>query len=160
MDDRPTPERIRQRLRLVRRVARIAERLGVLASDLAMAAMVPASSRFSGALPSTGSSANGWSPRRALRQPPTGAHTRLLLPRNMIEPFVLAEYRSANGEVIAFSFIYNGRDRWNARYHTRLVIDNVLDEKHYISVAGGRVAGTGITAMPGRNLRLTTTINW
>ncbi len=50
--------------------------------------------------------------------------------------------------------------RWNERYHTRLVIDNVLDEKHYISVAGGRVTGTGITAMPGRNLRLTTTINW
>ncbi|MFZ5496985.1 MAG: TonB-dependent siderophore receptor [Verrucomicrobiota bacterium] len=50
--------------------------------------------------------------------------------------------------------------RWNERYHTRLVIDNVLDDKHHISVAGGRVTGTGITTQPGRNLRLTTTLNW
>jgi iron complex outermembrane receptor protein len=50
--------------------------------------------------------------------------------------------------------------RWNERYHTRLTIDNVLDEKHHISVAGARYSGAGITTQPGRNFRLTTTLNW
>lgn len=56
--------------------------------------------------------------------------------------------------VLGFSY------RWNERYHTRLLIDNILDDKNYISVAGGRVTGTGITTQPGRNVRLTTTIAW
>ena len=50
--------------------------------------------------------------------------------------------------------------RWNERYHTRFTIDNVLDEKNYISVAGARYSGAGITTQSGRNFRLTTTINW
>ena len=50
--------------------------------------------------------------------------------------------------------------RWNERYHTRLTIDNVFDDKNYISVAGARYSGAGITTQSGRNFRLTTTINW
>lgn len=50
--------------------------------------------------------------------------------------------------------------RWNETYHTRLTIDNVFDNKNYISVAGARYSGAGITTMPGRNIRFTTTINW
>ncbi len=50
--------------------------------------------------------------------------------------------------------------RWNEKFHTRLVIDNVLDEKNYIAVAGGRITGTGLTTQSGRNFRLSTTINW
>jgi iron complex outermembrane recepter protein len=50
--------------------------------------------------------------------------------------------------------------RWNEKYHTRLTIDNVFDDKNYISVAGARYSGAGITTQPGRNLRLTTTFHW
>ena len=50
--------------------------------------------------------------------------------------------------------------KWNDTYTTRLTIDNVLDDKDYVSVAGGRISGTGLTTQPGRNIRLTTTINW
>jgi iron complex outermembrane recepter protein len=46
--------------------------------------------------------------------------------------------------------------RWG-RYGVRLVVDNVLDEKDFISVAGGRVSGTGITTQPGLNVKLATT---
>jgi len=53
-----------------------------------------------------------------------------------------------------------GNYRWNERITTRLTIDNVLDDKDYIAVAGGRVAGTGITTATGRNIRLSTTINF
>lgn len=50
--------------------------------------------------------------------------------------------------------------RWNERFTTRLTIDNVLDDKDYISVAGGRISGTGLATQPGTNLRLSTTFNW
>lgn len=50
--------------------------------------------------------------------------------------------------------------RWNPALVTRLTIDNVFDDKDYIAVAGGRVAGTGITTAPGRNLRLSTTFQF
>jgi iron complex outermembrane receptor protein len=50
--------------------------------------------------------------------------------------------------------------KWNETYTTRLTIDNVFDKKGYISVAGGRITGTGLTTQPGRNIRLTTTINF
>lgn len=36
----------------------------------------------------------------------------------------------------------------------RLIVDNVLDDKDFIVVAGGRVSGTGITTQPGTNVRL------
>jgi len=49
---------------------------------------------------------------------------------------------------------------WNEKYSTRLVIDNVLDDKNYISVAGGRISGTGLTTQSGRNIRLTATIKF
>ncbi|HEX2862913.1 MAG TPA: TonB-dependent receptor, partial [Lacunisphaera sp.] len=50
--------------------------------------------------------------------------------------------------------------RWNERYHTRLTIDNVFDDKNYISVAGARYSGAGLTTQSGRNIRLTTTVNF
>lgn len=50
--------------------------------------------------------------------------------------------------------------RWSEKLTTRLTIDNVFNEKDYISIAGGRVSGTGITTAPGLNLRLTTTWNF
>jgi iron complex outermembrane receptor protein len=50
--------------------------------------------------------------------------------------------------------------RWNETYHTRLTIDNVFDNKNYIAVAGARYSGAGLTTMPGRNIRFSTTINW
>jgi len=46
---------------------------------------------------------------------------------------------------------------WAEKYTTRLVIDNVFDDKDFISVAGGRISGTGLTTQPGRNVRLTFT---
>lgn len=42
----------------------------------------------------------------------------------------------------------------------RLIVDNVFDDKDYISVAGGRISGTGLTTQPGINVRLTTTFNF
>jgi iron complex outermembrane recepter protein len=50
--------------------------------------------------------------------------------------------------------------RWNETYFTRLTIDNVFDNKNYISVAGARFSGAGLTTMTGRNIRLSATINW
>jgi iron complex outermembrane receptor protein len=50
--------------------------------------------------------------------------------------------------------------RWKDKYHFRLVVDNVLDDKDFIVVAGGRVAGTGITTQPGINVRLSTTVQF
>lgn len=50
--------------------------------------------------------------------------------------------------------------RWNERYTTRLTIDNVLDDKDYISVAGGRISGTGLATQPGRNVRLSVTVHF
>jgi iron complex outermembrane receptor protein len=51
---------------------------------------------------------------------------------------------------------YRVNDRWSLR----LTVDNVFDDKDYISVAGGRVSGTGITTAPGRNIRLSTTLRF
>lgn len=50
--------------------------------------------------------------------------------------------------------------RWNDKLTTRLIVDNVLDDKDYISVAGGRISGTGLTTATGRNLRLSATFNF
>jgi iron complex outermembrane receptor protein len=50
--------------------------------------------------------------------------------------------------------------KWNERYTTRLTIDNVFDDKDYISVAGGRISGTGLTTQPGINVRFTATYNF
>ena len=50
--------------------------------------------------------------------------------------------------------------RWNKWLYTRLNVDNVLDEKDYISVAGGRVSGTGLTTATGLNVRLTNTFSF
>jgi iron complex outermembrane receptor protein len=50
--------------------------------------------------------------------------------------------------------------RWNAKYLFRLNIDNVLDDKGYIAVAGGRVSGTGITTAPGINVKFSTKIDF
>jgi iron complex outermembrane receptor protein len=50
--------------------------------------------------------------------------------------------------------------KWNETYTTRLTIDNVFDDKDYISVAGGRIAGTGLTTQPGLNARLSVTVNF
>ncbi len=50
--------------------------------------------------------------------------------------------------------------KWNDTYTTRLTIDNVFDDKDFVSVAGGRISGTGLTTQPGRNVRFTTTINF
>lgn len=50
--------------------------------------------------------------------------------------------------------------KWNEQVSTRLVIDNVLDDADYISVAGGRISGTGLTTQPGINARLSATYNF
>lgn len=50
--------------------------------------------------------------------------------------------------------------RWNEKYLFRLVVDNPLNDKDYIAIAGGRVAGTGITTAPGTNIRFSTTVNF
>jgi iron complex outermembrane receptor protein len=50
--------------------------------------------------------------------------------------------------------------RWRDRYTFRLNIDNVLDDKGYINVAGGRVSGTGITTAPGMNVKFSTTVDF
>lgn len=55
--------------------------------------------------------------------------------------------------VTTFSASY----RLNKQWGLRLNIDNLFDDADYISVAGGRITGTGITTQPGLNLRLTTT---
>jgi iron complex outermembrane receptor protein len=50
--------------------------------------------------------------------------------------------------------------RLNEKLSFRLNIDNVLNDADYISVAGGRVTGTGIYTQPGTNVRFTTTFNF
>lgn len=50
--------------------------------------------------------------------------------------------------------------RWSERLATRLTIDNLLNDKDYIMVAGGRVSGTGITTAPGMNVKFSTTVNF
>jgi iron complex outermembrane receptor protein len=50
--------------------------------------------------------------------------------------------------------------RMNDRYTFRLIIDNIADNKNYISVAGGRSWGSGLTTATGRNIRFTTTVNF
>lgn len=49
---------------------------------------------------------------------------------------------------------------WGDRYVFRLNIDNPLNEKDYILVAGGRVSGTGLTTAPGTNVKFSTTIKF
>lgn len=49
---------------------------------------------------------------------------------------------------------------YRERYRFQLNIDNVLDDEGYISVAGGRVAGTGITTAPGINVKFKTTVSF
>jgi len=49
--------------------------------------------------------------------------------------------------------------RWK-RIAYRLTIDNPLDNKGYIMIAGGRVSGTGITTAPGTNVKLSTTFEF
>ena len=48
----------------------------------------------------------------------------------------------------------------NERYTFRLNVDNIADRKDYISVAGGRSWGSGLTTATGRNIRFTTTFNF
>lgn len=50
--------------------------------------------------------------------------------------------------------------RLNEKVSFRLNVDNVFDDADYISVAGGRVTGTGIYTQPGINVRLSTTVNF
>jgi iron complex outermembrane receptor protein len=50
--------------------------------------------------------------------------------------------------------------RWNDRTFFRLVVDNPLDDKNYIAIAGGRVTGTGLTTAPGTNVKFSTTIEF
>jgi iron complex outermembrane receptor protein len=50
--------------------------------------------------------------------------------------------------------------RYHTKYLFRLTIDNLFDDKDYISVAGGRVSGTGITTAPGTNVRFSTTVDF
>ena len=50
--------------------------------------------------------------------------------------------------------------RLNSRYTFRLIVDNIFDQKDYISVAGGRSWGSGLTTATGRNIRFSTTVNW
>lgn len=50
--------------------------------------------------------------------------------------------------------------RWKDRYYFRLIVDNPLDDKDYISVAGGRVAGTGLTTATGINVKFSTTVEF
>jgi iron complex outermembrane receptor protein len=48
--------------------------------------------------------------------------------------------------------------RWKEKFSFRLNIDNVFNEEGHISVAGGRVSGTGITTAPGINVKFSTTL--
>ena len=50
--------------------------------------------------------------------------------------------------------------RLNERYTFRLNIDNIFDQKGYLSVAGGRSWGSGLTTATGRNIRFATTVNF
>lgn len=88
--------------------------------------------------------------RRAGDAPGNGTNYTPLGVPTQVSFFLKPQYTTTLG----FSY------RWNETYHTRLVIDNVLDDKGFISVAGARYTGAGLTTMPGRNIRLTTTINW
>jgi iron complex outermembrane receptor protein len=46
---------------------------------------------------------------------------------------------------------------WQDKYVLRLIVDNVLDDRDYLSIAGGRVSGVGITTQPGMNVRFSAT---
>lgn len=50
--------------------------------------------------------------------------------------------------------------RVNKQWSLRLNVDNLFDDADYVSVAGGRITGTGITTQPGLNARLTTTFEF
>lgn len=50
--------------------------------------------------------------------------------------------------------------RLNKHWSFRLNLDNLLDDADYVSVAGGRISGTGLTTQPGFNARLTTMFEW
>ncbi|MEO6005368.1 MAG: TonB-dependent receptor [Opitutus sp.] len=46
--------------------------------------------------------------------------------------------------------------RLNRNWSLQLNVDNLFDDHDYISVAGGRITGTGLTTEPGINFRFTT----
>ncbi|HEU5078965.1 MAG TPA: TonB-dependent receptor plug domain-containing protein [Opitutaceae bacterium] len=48
----------------------------------------------------------------------------------------------------------------NEKLSFRLVVDNVLNDKDYILVAGGRVSGTGLTTAPGIDAKFSTTLQF
>jgi iron complex outermembrane receptor protein len=50
--------------------------------------------------------------------------------------------------------------RLNKTWSFQANVDNLFDDADYISVAGGRITGTGITTQPGINFRLTTRYNF
>lgn len=50
--------------------------------------------------------------------------------------------------------------RLNEKVGLRLHVDNLFNEADYLSVAGGRITGTGITTQPGLNVRLSTTVEF
>ena len=60
----------------------------------------------------------------------------------------------------AYTTTFGASYRMNERYSFRLIVDNVLDDKGYIAVAGGRVSGTGITTAPGINVKFSTTVEF
>jgi len=52
------------------------------------------------------------------------------------------------------------RYNWKDKVIYRLNIDNLLDQRGYISVAGGRVSGTGLTTQTGTNIKFSTTFQF
>jgi iron complex outermembrane receptor protein len=50
--------------------------------------------------------------------------------------------------------------RWSEKLLLRANIDNVLDDKGYIQLAGGRVSGTGITTAAGMNIKFSATFGF
>ena len=50
--------------------------------------------------------------------------------------------------------------RLNQHWAFRLNVDNPFDDHDYISVAGGRISGTGLTTQPGLNVRFSTTYSF
>jgi iron complex outermembrane receptor protein len=50
--------------------------------------------------------------------------------------------------------------RLDQRWSFQLNIDNPLNDADYISVAGGRISGTGLTTQPGINVRFSTRLDF
>ncbi len=59
-----------------------------------------------------------------------------------------------------FGTTFSATYTWRERYTFRLFVDNILDDKDYIAVAGGRIIGTGLTSATGRNIRLSATVEF